>query len=158
MNIVLTESQKQFGKNVLLELIGLTSNSIPNYYQCYLANPNTIIVVTKNGGKKRICRDFFKNIETRLDELKVCGKHTCVGCFQTVILPKNKNYIKSEDNPNDPVYAITEFKVPQEYQKQLMEVGITALTQSFEQGSQIDFPTLLKKIQTKPIVANNRND
>lgn len=145
MNIVLTESQKQFGKHVLLELIGLTSpNSIPNYYQCYLANPNTIIVVTKNGGKKRICRDFFKNIETRLDELKSCGKSSCPGCFQTIILPKNKNYIKSEDNPNDPVYAITEFKVPQEYQKEL----ITVLTHELDQESQIDFSSLLKKIQS----------
>lgn len=111
MDVVLTESQKQFGKNVLLGLVDLNFDSIPNYHQCYLTQ-NTIIVITKNGGKKRICHNFYKNIEMRLDELKVCG--TCDGCFQTIILPKNKNYIVSKDCFDNPVYAITEFRVPQE--------------------------------------------
>lgn len=145
MSIVLTELQKEFGQHILLNLIDLEYSQIPNFSQCYLTNPNIIVLVTKNGGKKRICREFFKSIETRLDELQVCGE--CPGCFQTTVLPKNKHYLRSEDNLLDPLYSITEFKVPRKYQKNLIEIGVTQLHQALNTGTQIDFQLLLKNIK-----------
>jgi hypothetical protein len=81
--------------------------NIPNYCYSYINNNGNLIVITKNGGKRRLCSDYFKTIENNID-IK-CGK--CPGCYQSIILPQSKYYITSTDNPDNPIYAITEFKI-----------------------------------------------
>lgn len=91
---------------------------------CSLQN-DLVIVVTKNGGKRRLCNEYFAKIEN--DDTNVCcGQYNCPGCFQTLILPHSPEvhskilqqlgttgtltFIESVDQPNDPIYAITKFE------------------------------------------------
>jgi hypothetical protein len=78
---------------------------IPGYYGSYTSE-SILILITTNGGKKIICQKWYNTIET-IDKIW-CG--SCSGCYQSLVLPKDPNFIDSTDQPNDPIYAITRLK------------------------------------------------
>lgn len=79
---------------------------VPGYYGSYTSE-SLLILITTNGGKKRICRKWYDTIEP-LEKIEWCSN--CPGCYQSLVLPKDPNFIDSVDQPNDPIYAITRLK------------------------------------------------
>ena len=100
-----------FGKNVLaeplLQLLNLTKEQTGRFRDCYLADANTIVVYTRNGGGNR------EEYQPVIDELK---KHPC--------------YIRDYDDDFDCTYCSIEFKIPDEYKE-----FITKLTEEAGVGN-----------------------
>lgn len=71
------------------------------------ANGTEIHLLTRNGGRNRDC---WNN-----DDQSIMGECMCPGCIQTQLLPQHKNYITDDDDSFDCTFAITRFRVPEEY-------------------------------------------
>lgn len=87
---------------------GMEGMPVGRFRDIYLnANGTEIHLLTRNGGGNRDCWNQ--------DDKSLMGECMCPGCIQTQLLPQHENYISDEDDSFDCTFAITRFRVPEEY-------------------------------------------
>ena len=151
-----------FGQNIMsdfiLATIGLTQQDVGRFRDCFIEKAGNgdfvIAVYTRNGGGNR---EHWNNSYKEYVEGENCP---CPGCIIEYKLPKHPLYIKDRDDDFDHTYATIYFKLPKEYEKELIQWVIadkkTAsnkflnLIESLEKGEQT--PQTKKALEVGRIV------
>lgn len=88
---------------ILIKMLNLNNYSLGRYRDIYLIeNGKKIELITRNGGGNRHCDN--SNTECY-----------CMGCCQTVHLPKHPQWYKEGDCNFDYTYAFTHFNIPHDH-------------------------------------------
>lgn len=113
-----------FGVNsaspILLATLGLTSDDVPRFRDCYI-DDGKIVIYTRTGGGNRDYYESEESCRSNYPEYFNEGDEPPAGPWNET-LTENPHYLYDQDDDFDSTYANFYFKFPDEYAEGLKEL------------------------------------